>query len=215
MAATPSDEHVPSDRAGDRAGDLAGEKAALRKSVLARRAAVAAVPDAADQASAAAQRVTALLADVAGPEAKQAPVAAYLEHRSELATGPLIEALARAGCAVCLPVVTAPETPLTFRRWAPGDDLMAGAFGIREPAAGPAVRPGVLIVPLVAFDGERFRLGYGGGFYDRTLELFSGDGGARPLAIGYAFDAQEVAAVPRGAHDRQLDAVVTPSRVIR
>ncbi len=122
---------------------------------------------------------------------------------------PLLETLAAVGCRIALPVVAGREAPLLFRAWRPGETLVAGPFGTLHPAQGPDANPDLLLVPLVAFDRGRHRLGRGGGFYDRTLA-------ARPgvRAIGFAHAAREVPAVPVGAHDVPLDAVVTEHEVI-
>jgi 5-formyltetrahydrofolate cyclo-ligase len=118
-----------------------------------------------------------------------------------------LEAVVSHGGPVCMPVVIGPGQPLRFRAWAPNAQLMPGGFGTRIPAAGDWLVPDLLIVPLLAFDQRGFRLGYGGGFYDRTLVAIRARAGCR--AIGLAFAAQEVAQVPTGPHDAPLDLIVT------
>lgn len=110
---------------------------------------------------------------------------------------------------VALPVMVAPGAPLLFRAWRPGAAMMRGPLGTMHPEAGPEIDPDLVLVPAVAFDRARRRLGRGGGFYDRTLA-------ARPgvRAIGFAHAAREVDEVPVGPHDRTLDAVVTEHEVI-
>jgi 5-formyltetrahydrofolate cyclo-ligase len=108
---------------------------------------------------------------------------------------------------VGVPVIMAAATPLKFREWAPGVAMVAGEFGALIPAEGAWVTPQVVIVPLLAFDARGYRLGYGGGFYDRTLQGLRAKGPV--LAIGFAFAAQEVDEVPTGAFDQKLDMVVT------
>lgn len=122
---------------------------------------------------------------------------------------PLMAALDAADRRVALPVIVAPDAPLAFRAWHPGAVLEAGPFGTRHPAPGADIDPDLLLVPLVAFDRARRRLGRGGGFYDRTLA-------ARPgvRAIGFAYAACEVACVPAVPHDVTLDAVVTDREII-
>ena len=122
---------------------------------------------------------------------------------------PLLEALDAGGRRIALPLVATPDAPLLFRAWCPGETLVAGLLGTLHPARGPEVDPDLLLVPTVAFDRARRRLGRGGGFYDRTLA-------ARPgvRAIGFAHAAREVAQVPAGPHDVPLDAVVTEYEVI-
>ena len=109
----------------------------------------------------------------------------------------------------CLPVVVGRGKPLIFRDWRPGALLVPGPFGVQEPA-GAVCTPEVVVVPLLAFDRRGHRLGYGGGFYDRTLAGLV----PRPLAIGFAFSMQEVAAVPTDDTDAPLDLVVTEAEVI-
>jgi len=141
-----------------------------------------------------------------------AALAGYMPIRSEISPLPAMEALA-GQTRLCLPVVVGKGRPLSFRAWAPGEALVEGAYGARVPAADQPVTPGALIVPLLAFDRAGTRLGYGGGFYDRTLEALRAAGPV--LAVGLAFTAQEVPAVPRAATDQPLDAVVTEAGVIR
>jgi 5-formyltetrahydrofolate cyclo-ligase len=103
--------------------------------------------------------------------------------------------------------------PLSFREWSPDCDLVDGGFGTRIPVAGNWVVPEVLIVPLVAFDRRGGRLGYGGGFYDRTLAELRAAGPT--LAIGYAWGAQEDDLLPLEETDQPLDLIVTEAEVIR
>jgi 5-formyltetrahydrofolate cyclo-ligase len=100
--------------------------------------------------------------------------------------------------------------PLTFRAYTTGDDLDERTWGIREPKPHrPVVVPDVLILPLLAFDGEGWRLGYGGGFYDRTLAGLRA--GKQVAAIGLAYAGQRVDAVPHADYDEPMDGVLTPS----
>jgi 5-formyltetrahydrofolate cyclo-ligase len=135
-------------------------------------------------------------------------VAAYHPVRSEFDCLPLLARLAGDGWKLALPVIAGPA-PLDFRQWSFGDPLTTGAFGIAEPIDAPRVSPGILLVPLLAFDARRYRLGYGGGHYDRTLTAFRAKGDV--TAIGLAFDEQRVPDVPVGAYDQQLDWILTPS----
>jgi 5-formyltetrahydrofolate cyclo-ligase len=149
----------------------------------------------------------------AGPVMTGAIVSFYWPMRSEIDPSPLAEALADRGHVLALPVVVDRAAALIFRRWRPGDELRAGGFGTQVPheAAG-IVRPDTLLVPLLAFDRRGFRLGYGGGFYDRTLAALRAAGGA--VAIGLAYAEQEIDAVPVGPSDARLDAVVTDREMI-
>jgi 5-formyltetrahydrofolate cyclo-ligase len=114
---------------------------------------------------------------------------------------------------VGVPVITGKGLPLRFREWSPGCAMEAGAFGAAVPAEGAWLEPQVLIVPLLAFDALGFRLGYGGGFYDRTLQGLRDR--HKVLAVGFAFAAQEVARVPVDGFDQRLDMVVTEAGVRR
>lgn len=134
-------------------------------------------------------------------------VAGYLPIGSELDTRPLLLALHGLGVPLAMPVVTAPEVPLVFRPWIPGTATARSTFGVEEPQSGGPVVPDLLLVPLLAFDARGHRLGYGGGFYDRTLAALRAAGPVRALGLAYA--AQEVSNVPNGGHDARLDAVVT------
>lgn len=135
----------------------------------------------------------------------------YYPVRSEIDGLPLAHHLSGRGWTLALPVINA-GGPLTFHLWEPGAPLVAGPFGIPQPIDAPAVTPTVILVPLLAFDAQGHRLGYGGGHYDRTLAALRTCGPL--LAIGLAYDGQEVAAIPAGAHDQRLDLVLTPSRAI-
>lgn len=136
----------------------------------------------------------------------------YMPMRTEIDPLPAMAAHAAAGGRVCVPVIPGRAQPLRFREWTPDCALEEGPFGARVPAGGDWLVPQVLIVPLLSFDRRLFRLGYGGGFYDRTLE---GLRAAGPVtAIGYAFAAQEVAEVPIEPTDQPLDLVVTETGVI-
>jgi 5-formyltetrahydrofolate cyclo-ligase len=139
------------------------------------------------------------------------PVAGYWPILTEADPRPAMGALAGKGCAVCLPVVVSRNTALTFRQWVPGAAMTKGAHDIEIPADGAAIRPAALIVPLLAFDREGWRLGYGGGFYDRTLAALRPGG---VLAVGLAYAAQEVPAVPHDVDDQPLDLVVTENEII-
>lgn len=144
-----------------------------------------------------------LLADVLAGHAGKA-LAGYMPMRTEIDPLP---AMAAHDGPVGVPVIIGKGQPLRFREWSPGCAMVAGEFGALIPAEGAWIEPEVLIVPLLAFDARSYRLGYGGGFYDRTLEALRAKGPR--LAIGFAFAAQEVAEVPIDATDQRLDMVVT------
>ena len=105
------------------------------------------------------------------------------------------------GCRTVLPVVVAPGQPLVFRAWCPGEPLCPDRYGIPTPVAGPPVLPTLLLLPLNAFDGAGYRLGYGGGFFDRTLATLA----PRPLAVGVGFEINRVDSIRPQAHDQRLD----------
>lgn len=138
-------------------------------------------------------------------------VSGYCPIQSEIDSRPLMTALHLAGNRVCVPVIDGPGRPLRFRAWTPDAALVPGPFGAAVPADGDWLEPAVLLVPLLAFDARCFRLGYGGGFYDRTLAGLRAR--AQVLAIGLAYAAQEVVRVPTEPTDQQLDAVITEAAV--
>lgn len=136
-------------------------------------------------------------------------VGGYWPIGDEMDILPLLAALRERGVALALPVVAAPGRPLSFRTWRPGDEMAPGAHGISAPLPDAAtVIPSLLVVPLLAFDAQGWRLGYGAGYYDRTLEAFAADGRA-VTAVGVAYAAQEVPEVPHDGGDVRLDALVT------
>ena len=140
-------------------------------------------------------------------------VSAYVAMGSEIDPCPLFEHLAREGSRTCLPVIQPLGNPLRFRAWLPGEPLVARTWGILEPGDGAAeVEPDILLVPLLAFDRRGMRLGYGGGYYDRTLERLRA---LKPIiAIGLAFAAQELPQVPSARHDQPLDRILTNDGLI-
>lgn len=187
---------------------LREDKAAARKaaSALRKAAAADAGPDAADR-----------LADLllgAVPMAGMAAVSGFLPIGSEVDVRPALSRLQGLGLDICLPVVVGKGLPLLFRRWREGDALIEEAYGTKAPAPGaPEVEPDLLLVPMLAFDRAGYRLGYGGGFYDRTLAKLRA---ARSvLAVGVAFAGQEVAYVPHDDLDQPLDWILTDRDVIR
>ncbi len=190
------------------ATDINEAKRTLRTEAAARRRDAAAVDD-----GSAGERLAAhFLESVAVPDA--APVSGFWPIRTEIDVMPLLLALAARGHPVALPVVAGAGRPLTFREWREGDAMEEGPYGIREPiATAPALVPQILLVPLLAFDRAGYRLGYGGGFYDRSLAALRKAGTA--VAVGAAWAAQEVAAVPRDASDQKLDWVVTEREALR
>ena len=184
----------------------ADAKMALRRAVLERRRA-AHMADAERSAQAVAQLVLSEL------DPKGTAIGGYWPLGEELDSRPALEALALAGATMVLPVVAGQGQVLIFRAWAPGDSLDSGPFGTMHPGTqAQIIRPRVILVPLIAFDLDGGRLGYGAGYYDRTIAAFRADG--QVTAIGLAYDAQRVDTVPTDPHDQPLDAVITPSGIL-
>jgi len=142
------------------------------------------------------------------------PLAGYMPIRTEIDPRPAMAAMARFG-PVGVPVIQGPGRPLIFRAWHPTAAMIEGPFGAPIPAQGPEIVPEVLIVPLVAFTPAGGRLGYGGGFYDRTLAGLRAQGSTKHpvLAIGFAWAAQETADLPLDPTDQPLDLIVTEAGV--
>ena len=184
---------------------IAAEKAALRRIMRARRAALA--PEARAEASLAVRdRLIAWLASA--PLARGSVISGYWPIRDELDPRPALQALAERGHRLALPVSIARGEPLTFRAWSPGEPLAPDVMRIEAPlSSAPAVTPALLLVPMLAFDRACRRLGYGAGFYDRTLAALRRSHAT--IAVGLAFSAQEVEQVPVASDDAPLDAVVT------
>jgi 5-formyltetrahydrofolate cyclo-ligase len=142
-------------------------------------------------------------------------VSGYWPTGAELDPRPLLEIVAARGHRLALPVVAGRGRPLIFRAWRLGDPLVPGRLGIpTPPATAEVIRPAFLLVPLLTFDREGFRLGHGAGYYDMTLASLRADGG-RCCAVGLAFGAQEVNAVPHTDHDQRLDWIVTEQSAMR
>ena len=182
------------------AADLTSIKAEARKAAYAARK----VAFAAGQGQAAE-----ILADVLGAFRGQV-LAGYMPMRTEI--DPLPAVAAHPGL-VGVPVIMAAATPLRFAEWSPGCAMVEGAFKAMIPVDGAWVTPRVLIVPLLAFDARGYRLGYGGGFYDRTLQGLRAAGPV--VAIGFGFAAQQVETVPIDDTDQRLDMIVTEDGVRR
>jgi 5-formyltetrahydrofolate cyclo-ligase len=164
-------------------------------------------------AAAIAELGLALVLELRGP-AREGTVSAFAAMPEELNVWLLLRRLHGAGVPLALPVVAGKGKPLVFRTWTPGDAMDKGVWDIPQPKPEqPVVQPDILLVPLLAFDAQGRRLGYGGGFYDRTLASLR----ARKaiVAVGLGYDEQLVDAVPHLDYDQQLDWVLTPSGPMR
>ena len=186
--------------------ELAAEKRAIRKAAQAARARASA----ADGASAA--RAAAHVLEAVAPHGWVRCVSAYLPIQSELDPRPAMRALAGRGLRVAVPEIVAPGTPLAFRGWTPDAATEPGPLGVHVPVEAERIEPDLLLVPMLAFDRRGHRLGYGGGYYDRTI---AGLRARRPVvALGFAYAAQELDRVPDDPTDMQLDGIVTEDGLI-
>lgn len=181
---------------------LIEEKTHLRAEAKSRRAAA--------KSSVTAEPAWAALVELLSPDVGQL-VAGYSAIGSEIDPLPALTRLA-ATHRLCLPVTHGRDRPLTFHVWTPGEDLQAAGFGTTAPVEAEEVTPDVLIVPLLAFDRQGGRLGYGAGHYDRSLAGLRAKGPIR--AYGFAYSAQEFDTLPQEPTDQPLDGVVTEQGVI-
>ena len=133
-------------------------------------------------------------------------VGLYFPIQAEPDLRPMLGPLRGAGARSALPVVTGESEPLLFREWRVGAELVPGAFGTSEPAPdAPTVHPDLLLVPLLGFDEQCYRLGYGGGFYDRTAAALD----PRPLLVGVGYELARIPTIHPAAHDVAMDAICT------
>jgi 5-formyltetrahydrofolate cyclo-ligase len=184
---------------------LTDDKRALRSAMLVRRGALGE-----DERRIAAEGLLAVFRRER-PLATPAIVSGFWPIKDEIDIRPLMAELFNSGCQLALPVVQGRGKPLLFRAWKPGDPLEAGVFGtLQPPTHHQALEPDALIVPLLACDEDGWRLGYGGGFYDRTL---AGLRARRAVtALGVGFNGQLVTDVPHGPDDQRLDWLLTDKR---
>lgn len=194
------------------------EKARLRSEALARRTAMGDASRAAASRAAGDHALVALGAvaggTLAGRTVAGRTVALFAPFRDEIDTFPLARLLRDAGADVALPVIVGRDRPLLFRLWRAEDPLAPeGTYAIPTPAAdAPEVIPDDLIVPLAVFDRTGARIGYGAGYYDRTLALLRAGRAVR--AFGLAFACQETATIPAEPHDEPLDGMITEAGFI-
>ncbi|MBC6443214.1 MAG: 5-formyltetrahydrofolate cyclo-ligase [Rhodobacteraceae bacterium] len=134
-------------------------------------------------------------------------IAGYVPIRTEISPLPTMTILHGMEKRICVPVIAGVAQPLKFHEWVPGCHMVDGPFGTQVPKAGAGLVPDLLIMPLVAFDATGTRLGYGGGFYDRSLKQIATQKFVR--AVGFAYNAQEMDTLPREVTDWPLDMIVT------
>ncbi len=204
---------TPSQSSSDPALDAA--KKSLRERAMARRAEahadIAKRFGAAHAGEALSRNFLAAITPPAG-----AAVSAFWPVRDEIDVRPLMFALHERGHVCGLPVIVAKRAPLVFKRWDPHRKLVEGRWGIPVPPPGAEeVIPELMLVPLLAFDAKGNRIGYGAGFYDRTIALLRSRPGKRPLAVGVGYAAQQVEHVPCDETDERLDWVITEGQAIR
>ncbi|MGO4332699.1 5-formyltetrahydrofolate cyclo-ligase [Cupriavidus sp. 2TAF22] len=191
---------MPSDEHRNRSGE---ERNALRQRLLALRAALPARA----RADAA---IEAALATLLERQAAVRRLGFYWPIQHEFDARPAVTRwlAAAPGRQAALPVVSRPGAPLDFHLWEPGTAMATGRYGIPVPDGTPAVVPDALLIPCVGFSSDKFRLGYGGGFYDRTLAALAAAGGTPPVAIGIGFEACRIGLLAEG-HDVGMDWVVS------
>jgi 5-formyltetrahydrofolate cyclo-ligase len=154
--------------------------------------------------AAAANAITHHIETIAG-DLRGRRVSAYWPFRGEPDLRPLMERVWEKGGEALLPIVIAKAQPLVFRRWRQGDPLEKGVWNIPVPAAGPFVEPDIVIAPVVGYDPAGYRLGYGGGFFDRTLAAMA----VRPLIIGVGYDIQAIATIRPQSYDIPMSVIIT------
>jgi 5-formyltetrahydrofolate cyclo-ligase len=155
------------------------------------------------------ERIAAGLQQVVGE--RPGLLGVYWPFRAEFDPRPLIDLLVAGGRLVALPVVVDKKGPLEYRAWRPGEALVAGVWDIPVPEKRDVVVPAMVLAPLVGFDRDGYRLGYGGGYFDRTLAALV----PRPLAIGVGFAFQEIATIHPQPFDIAMDLIVTEAGVTR
>ena len=162
-----------------------------------------------DEHKAASQAITDCLS-ARYPPASFTSLGCYWPFRREYDCIPFMRAVIEAGGQVSLPAVIQKNHPLEFRPWTPTTRMEAGVWNILHPAEGPPVQPEALLIPLVGFDTEGYRLGYGAGFYDRTIATFA----KPPLKIAVGFDLSRLVTIFPHEHDIPMDVVITEKGVV-
>ncbi len=183
--------------------DIGSEKARIRKAALTARKM--------SKTQSANIAACGHLTNLIGSEPKKSIVAGYMPIQTEIDPRASMQALHSDGYRICVPVIQGHAKPLLFREWTPHSAMIEGDFGALIPRGGDYLTPDVAIIPLVGFDYAGARLGYGGGFYDRTLGAISKTG--KILKIGFAFAGQEVDEIPTDEFDQKVDMVVTENGI--
>lgn len=196
---------VSADHPADSAPDSAAFRSTLRRERIAARQAMAE-----DERAEKSARIEASLWQLLAPR-PSAVLAFCWPMRGEFDCLPLARRLLASGWRACQPVVLAPAAPMTFRAWTPATPMTQDPYGIPVPDGSEVLVPEVVLLPLVAFDEACFRLGYGGGFFDRTLAALV----PCPVAVGVGFELARVRSIGPQPHDIPLDAVVTEAGVFR
>jgi 5-formyltetrahydrofolate cyclo-ligase len=143
------------------------------------------------------------------PGLATARIGFYFPYKGEIDLRPLLRQLVARGAEAALPAIVEKAHPVEFRAWHPGVEMERGAWDIPVPKPGNPVRPGLLLAPLVGFDAAGYRLGHGGGYYDRTLATFA----PKPLTIGVGYEATRLDTIHPQPHDIPMDAIVTEEGV--
>jgi len=189
--------------------DLAAWRTAQRRTLIDQRAAVAkeTLESWRQRMDSHIERVFPLLAG----NGSEKTIAICWPHRNEYDARPLTARWRTAGATIAMPVVVARHAPLIFRAWTEDTEMAQDKQGISYPAAGASIRPDVILLPVVGFDAQGYRLGYGGGYFDRTLAQLN----PRPLVIGTAYEISRITSVQPQAHDIPMDWVVTEAGAYR
>ncbi|MCB1473944.1 MAG: 5-formyltetrahydrofolate cyclo-ligase [Rhodobiaceae bacterium] len=185
-------------------GDVMRWRRSERKRLIEARLAM----PAAERAAMAAEISQRLLTEIGALEGRT--ISFYWPLRGEPDLRALIDSVAAAGARCALPVVVERNAPLEFHAWAPGDALKKGFWGIPVPEAENAVLPDVILAPVVGFDAGCYRLGYGGGYFDRTLSVIAHSA----LVVGIGYTAARIATIFPQPHDIALDRIVTQSATL-
>ena len=139
-------------------------------------------------------------------------VAGYLSVRSEVNLNLFLNFLLKKKFSLCLPYIKKLKSPLIFKKFSMNTKLVRGKYNIMHPNNEIILIPNIILIPLVGFDESKNRIGYGGGYYDRTIEYLEKKNDV--LKLGVAFDEQETIKIPNGKYDKKLDVIITPTRLI-